>query len=152
MVTSTREASAACSYCGKPATTRDHVPTRKLFPQPRPSDLITVPACAACNNVSSTDEEYFIHVILSHVQADSHAARTVRKQLFSKPPSARRVRMARRMLSAMLPTTKVDSRLGELRAFEIQPEPFNRSIDKIVRGLYAHVYKAAMPPERVSEV
>jgi len=152
MVKSARKEFVACCYCGQPATTRDHVPTRKLFPQPRPSDLITVPACATCNNASSKDEEYFIHVVLSHVEADSHAAQTLRRQLFSKPATARRVRMAQRMLSAMLPITKVDPRLGELRAFEIQPEPFERSVDKIGRGLYAHVYGTPMPPDRVSEV
>ena len=152
MVKSARGAIVACCYCGKPATTRDHVPTRKLFPEPRPSDLITVPACAVCNNASSKDEEYFIHVILSHVQADSHAARTLRKQLFSKSLSARRVRMAQRMLSAMLPITRVDPRLGELRAFEIQPEPFNRSVEKIARGLYAHAYATPLPARRISEV
>lgn len=60
--------------------------------------------------------------------------------------------MAQRMLSAMLPITKVDPRLDELRAFEIQPEPFERSVDKIGHGLYAHVYGTPMPPDRVSEV
>src|SRR5438132_859881 len=103
MVKPIRSAVIECCYCGRPATTRDHVPTRKLFPQPRPSDLITVPACSVCNNSSSKDEEYLVHVILSHVEADSSAARALRKQLFSKSLNARRIRMAQRMLAAMLP-------------------------------------------------
>lgn len=35
----------ACTYCGEPATHRDHVPPRKL----RPTNTTTVPACLDCN-------------------------------------------------------------------------------------------------------
>ena len=49
-----------CVYCREsPATTRDHVPPRCLFPDPKPSDLISVPCCAQCNGGFSMDDEYF---------------------------------------------------------------------------------------------
>lgn len=50
---------AACYLCDNRASTRDHVPARSLFPQPRPDNLITVPCCAHCNTAYSRDEEYF---------------------------------------------------------------------------------------------
>jgi hypothetical protein len=52
-----------CYLCGAPATTRDHIPPRGLFPQPRPNNLITVPACRSCNHDRSLDDEYFRDVV-----------------------------------------------------------------------------------------
>jgi hypothetical protein len=47
-----------CYLCGNSnPTTRDHVPPKGFFPEPRPSNLITVPCCAPCNNASSKDDE-----------------------------------------------------------------------------------------------
>jgi hypothetical protein len=52
--------SEICSICGKnPATTRDHIPPKGIFPKPRPSDLITVPACLTCNKSTSDLDEVF---------------------------------------------------------------------------------------------
>jgi hypothetical protein len=49
-----------CAICGKnPATTRDHIPPKGIFPKPRPSDLITIPACGPCNKSTSDFDEVF---------------------------------------------------------------------------------------------
>lgn len=49
-----------CIYCNTTGqVTDDHVPPKNLFAKPRPSDLITVPACDACNKSFSVDDEYF---------------------------------------------------------------------------------------------
>ncbi len=48
-----------CVYCQEVVgSTDDHVPPALLFPKPRPSDLITVPACPQCNAGFEKDEEY----------------------------------------------------------------------------------------------
>ena len=47
-----------CIYCGKPATTREHVPSKAFLIDPYPEDLATLPACFECNNGFSKDEEY----------------------------------------------------------------------------------------------
>jgi hypothetical protein len=47
-----------CYLCGSSnPTTRDHVPPKGFFPEPRPSNLITVPCCAPCNSAYSKDDE-----------------------------------------------------------------------------------------------
>lgn len=47
-----------CIYCGKPATTREHVPSKAFLTEPYPENLATIPACFDCNNGFSSDEEY----------------------------------------------------------------------------------------------
>src|SRR5437868_1627667 len=49
--------SSTCVLCGiRPATTHDHVPPKGLF-KGLGAQLITVPACAQCNNGASSDDE-----------------------------------------------------------------------------------------------
>jgi hypothetical protein len=146
---------AECCYCGGPSTSRDHVLTRKLFPQPRPSDLITVPSCDPCNNGLSTQEEYFVHVLLSQREADTPVARELRDQLFAKPRNARRVRMSQRMLSATERAaihTPAGLYLGHGHILTIDRVKLDSVVDKITRGLYFHAFGERVPPERISEV
>lgn len=50
----------SCVYCpSKSNLTTEHAPPKLVFAEPRPSDLITVPACARCNGSGSKDAEYF---------------------------------------------------------------------------------------------
>jgi len=52
-----------CIYCGDPADTRDHVPSRILLDAPFPENLPVVGACWPCNNGFSQDEEYLACLI-----------------------------------------------------------------------------------------
>ena len=55
-----KSVSQQCVYCGvKLGTTSDHVPPDQMFPDPKPSNLITVPACSECNKGFQKDEDYF---------------------------------------------------------------------------------------------
>lgn len=48
-----------CIYCGGPAETRDHVPSKILLEPPYPENLPVVGCCEQCNQSFSKDEEYF---------------------------------------------------------------------------------------------
>lgn len=53
-------AAQICALCGvHPATSAEHVPAKQLWEPPRPSDLITVPACEHCNQGTQPDDDYF---------------------------------------------------------------------------------------------
>ena len=55
-----KSVSQKCVYCGvEPGATNDHVPPDQMFPDPKPSDLITVPSCLGCNRSFQKDEDYF---------------------------------------------------------------------------------------------
>jgi hypothetical protein len=48
----------SCYLCGaQERLTRDHIPPRNLFPQPRPTNLITVDCCEVCNNGMNLSDE-----------------------------------------------------------------------------------------------
>ena len=36
---------SGCIYCGKPANTREHVPSKTMLIEPFPENLPTIPAC-----------------------------------------------------------------------------------------------------------
>ncbi len=59
-----------CYVCGKPATTRDHIPPKCIFPESKDipgtkyrDNPIIVPACVEHNCSRSSDDEYFAQVI-----------------------------------------------------------------------------------------
>ncbi len=62
-----------CIYCGKPATTREHTPSKTFLRKPYPNNLPTIPACFECNNSYSEDEKYvscFLDVLKSYVYSN----------------------------------------------------------------------------------
>ena len=69
----------ACVYCGGPAETHDHVPSRVLLEDPPPDDLPVVDACAACNQGFSLDEEY-LACFLECVLAGSTDVKRLRRE------------------------------------------------------------------------
>jgi len=62
-----------CVHCRREADlTWDHVPPRAIFPGVAPSHLIEVPACFACNNGSSADDEEFRLMLSTRIHTDEH--------------------------------------------------------------------------------
>ena len=52
-----------CIYCGGPADTRDHVPSKCILERPFPPNLPVVGCCDSCNQDFSQDEQYFVCLI-----------------------------------------------------------------------------------------
>jgi hypothetical protein len=63
-----------CVYCGQSDNqiTVDHIPPKNLFPDPKPSNLITVPCCLRCNQKAAKDDEYFRTVITMREDIAKH--------------------------------------------------------------------------------
>ena len=128
-----------CAYCGEPATTRDHIPPKRLFPKPLPSDLMTVPACAIHNHEASDDDEYFIWAVTMSEKAVGSQANAARQQRLAPPGSPRRRRMAKRLMSqASWVNVVTPSGLYLRRAvgFNIDQERVGSVLTRILRGLY----------------
>jgi hypothetical protein len=126
-----------CYLCGAPATTRDHIPPLGVFPEPRPTDLITVPACYACNRDSSLHDQYFRVVVAAGSNDSPRSIALLRQRII---PRMRKTPALIVDFMSSIRRVVVHSPsgiyLGQAPAF-----PFNRSriqvvINKIVRGLF----------------
>lgn len=64
-----------CIYCGeREANERDHIPPKSFFPEPRPSNLITVPACSVCNRGFGKIDEIVRNLFTSIDATEIHSA------------------------------------------------------------------------------
>ena len=133
-----------CAICGiKTATTREHVPPKGIFLNPKPSDLITAPACFDCNNSSSESDERFRLFLGLHVARFSKQG----EQLFKDgiiPTAKHNNRYRNEVLSKSDPvllTTPAGVIYGKGVAIPWDSEAHDKTIDKIIRGLFFHHYK-----------
>jgi hypothetical protein len=136
-----------CYVCGAPATTRDNVPPGGIFLEPRPSNLIRVPACKVHNCGRSKDDEYF-RLWMTTICADDPRA----MQLFDGPVT-RGLRHSRGLLKRWLAGAKdriyVKSKGGIIvdvkPGFQIDPDRIQRVPDNLVRGIYYHEFGEPLP-------
>jgi len=134
---------AHCAYCTEePATTADHVPPKSFFPSPKPSNLITVPACPACNQGAGKDEEFFLATFMFSDAGTSEAGTRLwnekLRRMYSKNWGLRRAIGS--LLSHVNVTTPAGLYLGRRIAIDVDDSRLERVVTKIVRGLYFFEY------------
>ncbi len=127
-----------CYVCSAPATTRDHIPPRGCFLNPRPTNTITVPSCAAHNNARAMDDEYF-RLVLAVTCADDPRAEqlfdgAVTRGLQNSPGLLRSFAMG--SISRLPVATPGGVVTGYRPGFRIDPDRFQAVIASMVRGIY----------------
>jgi hypothetical protein len=114
-----------CVYCGGPADTRDHVPSRILLEPPYPENLPVVGCCEQCNQGFSKDEEYVVcllEAVLAGCADPSEIKRaSVARSLQRSPALRARIEAARR---------QVDGRIE----FAVETERMRNVMLKLARG------------------
>lgn len=132
-----------CVFCGiEKATTKDHIPPKGIFVKPRPSNLITVPACVKCNGGSSGLDEQFIADLGIHVSNGAEAG----KRLFAEQVMKtlrHNNELSRKVLGRIKSvdfTTPEGIIYGRKHIGEWDKEPHMKIIEKTIRGLYYHHY------------
>jgi hypothetical protein len=117
-----------------------------LFEEPRPSTLITVPACQPHNRLFSLDEEYFRDFAL----ASSYSHPEGRRLWEKTRRTLRRKPAYRAMLAAQLRRMELRTGrgvfLGWLDALVADPARIERVLRKMTRGLYWHEYSEPLGP------
>jgi hypothetical protein len=156
-VTSTKRrlvAPKVCVFCGRPATTRDHVPPKAFFLPPRPENLVTVPACASCNNGASESDDRFRNFVSLRVGVGNSKRLDLWKSKVL--PGIRRNRKEFRRLVRSMRDVEVYTPggiyLGMATQCAFEAEPHDSGIRRTVRGLYWYQFKEALPPEIPIEV
>ncbi|MDB5390818.1 MAG: hypothetical protein JWM11_6464 [Planctomycetaceae bacterium] len=128
-----------CAYCGiEPAVESEHVIARCIIPPPRPT-MITVPACAACNDKKKHDDEHLRDMLAIDIENEGHPTtsgemkekviRAIgRKQSdFVKQARGKSIYEVRRTVSGIS--------LGYASRAYTDPERINAIFAWIVRGL-----------------
>jgi hypothetical protein len=131
-----------CYLCGDThSITNDHVPPKGFFPEPRPSDLITVPCCARCNNSFSKDDEavrtWLCAVIGSTPAGEWILTKKVVPGIMTRSPAFRES-----LLNSMTDTKLLTEEdvLIDVVSFTFDPERVERFVIRVTKGLLSFYF------------
>lgn len=133
-----------CAHCGwERPLTDDHVPPKLLYSPPRPSNLITVPACRDCNFGASHDDEYFRLVCSARAEAagNPHARdawETSLRGLGRNESAGFRQRFLGDVRRVWRPQEESGLVISEITGFEVDLLRLDRVATRIVTGLFFH--------------
>jgi len=138
-----------CVYCGTQAElTREHVVPQCLFPKPLPAIMVTVGVCEACNSSKSTDDAYLRDFLLADMATGkSPVARQLRTGKFKRSVQTNRSEIARAALKRAYRKplhTPGGIYLGSPIAVPTDAKRLELSFQRMVRGLYFHVWKSGI--------
>ena len=129
-----------CVYCGEAeGTSKDHVVPDCLFVDPKPPNLLTVPACLGCNNVEKSQDDTFLRDLLvvdidnEHPIAKSLLATKVRRSV------QRNLSEIAKFVVTAEERPRHDHEgfyLGKFPKAELPTGRVSRIMSRIVRGLY----------------
>jgi len=127
-----------CYLCGATARTADHVPPRGLF-DVVPQNIITVPACFACNSSFAIDEEYFRTTVAALAYANSNTARRVWDGAVNRS-FRRRPRGLRKRLATSLVPVQIQNEMGQVvgqaPGLEVEGGRVGLIVRKIIKGIF----------------
>jgi len=141
--TKTQNINKYCYICGKPATSREHIPPKCFFPEAKEIDngsdfrknLITIPSCDKHNMQKSEDDFYLLFVITSHLETNTIAQKHFRTKIMR---AIHRNPSLLGFISKFYPiTVNGFPSIG----YQINKSRFDHSIELISRGLYFHHYR-----------
>jgi hypothetical protein len=144
-----------CIFCGSTQNlTKDHVPPSSIFPKPKPTNRITVPACGDCNAASSKDDEFFRFALSVNWPARASAAARANRQTISRSlqrsaATGLRAAFARRVKPLEL-RTPGGGLIARVLGYEFNDddiERLNSVLKRTVRGLFYHHTGRILPPD-----
>lgn len=130
-----------CAYCGSHDNlNRDHVPPKNLFLKPRPTNIITVPACRACHSDTSEDDEYFRLKLCLRSDASEHPqAKAIWDSIFRSLNRKEAKGLRSSFISDIRRIqlrTQTGLYIGRTLAYDVDMNRICRVVERTVRGLY----------------
>lgn len=151
------EKRTCCVYCGRNENmSRDHIPPKSLFLQPRPNDLITVPSCKICNEQSSKDDTYFRDVLVLRQDMATHPMvqpliKTVLRS-FKRSESTKYFWSIYSKFAQHDACTRYGIYVGSQPTLEVDLSRVLQVVKRIVRGLHYHENQTPLNPDYEVEV
>ncbi len=136
-----------CTYCDAPATTKDHVPPKLLFPPPRET-LVTVPACESCNGRFGKDDEYARLVLsVDHRTGDDDSVERLWPSVMQSLQRPQAQGFRRLLTNTLRPTLfqKASGLIIPTGVFEADLTRLKNWTSRIARGLYRHTKGQHLP-------
>ena len=138
-----------CAYCGiKPGVEKGHVFSRALFPKPRPSNLLTVPACPSCNRRLGEYENEFRDVLVADYRTNQHLAATDLIDTVLRSAVRGRSEIIKGFLhhgESVLLNTKSGLCIGKYRRLSVKTDWIKYVLGMMVRALYFYHFERVVP-------
>lgn len=140
-----------CYLCEQPATTFDHIPPKSLFPKDFQHKGVKVPACSSCNNDTSKDDEYlrdYFAMTGWNKEARQVFIEKVKPSYMRPYAMTQPITKHQRILNSM---AKVDIKtpngifLKKATAMRMKGDRIEKSLKKIIKGIYFYLYKKSIP-------
>lgn len=143
-----------CVFCSeRKADTRDHVPPKGIFPKPRPSNLVTVPACAECNgNWSSLDEIFKLFVSLQAGMdgiSESFLHNSVKRTIDHNQRLKKFLIEKSKMVEVRTPEGII---IGDLIRIPFPEKELKMMCQRIIMGLFYHHNQYTIPDNSMLSV
>ena len=113
-----------------------------LFPSPRPSDLITVPCCRACNNQAHEDDEYLRLAVSGYYNTNPIGKQIWKDKVIASTLRRRRLRKSVDDMSASFKRIGLITPQGVKDAYEvtIKRAPIDRVLTRMTKGFLAQLH------------
>lgn len=141
--------SELCYWCSKPATSKEHVPPKCLFPKIKDApdlgdqrkELITVPSCDQHNSEKSADDQYLMCILSVNILNNSTAERHVKSKII------RALERSPYLMSQCF-GTNIDIAISEdggrtlqpSKAIKVDDDRLHTCLEHIARALYFHIF------------
>jgi hypothetical protein len=130
-----------CTYCGyEGQMTRDHVPPKCLFDEPRPSNLVTIDCCRKCHVGTTADDEYFRLMLTMRDDVSEHrGAQRVLPSVLRSLQRKEQVQFARafaRSCNLVDVVTPSGIWLERRESYQVSFERLLRVVERTTLGLY----------------
>lgn len=144
-----------CYWCGKPATSKEHVPPKCLFPELRDSklysnknfrnNLITVPSCEEHNSKKFNDDEYLMTCLAGGVGNNNIA-------YYHNSTKVNRTRIRNKKIVDVLKDLNIKTKTRDfpVQIIEVDNSRLMNSFEAIARGLYFYEYQTIFLGECLS--
>lgn len=113
-----------------------------MFPRPRPTNLLRVPACASCNRGFCLDDEYFALVMSVQQRAEGNRAASGASSAALKRLAERRgIPFTEKFLSTVRPVdlrTPAGLYIGRSLQYDVDLVRVTRTVRRVMRGLAFH--------------
>lgn len=147
-----KEKKGICIYCNEvKELTKDHIPPQSFFHKPKPSNLITVPACRKCNNSFDLDDEYMYYIILMRHDVGEHKSGKLHlkklERMFKKRnklPFAKSIAKKTEEVDLYTPSGIY---LGKTGRYLPDGERMQKFMKRITQGLYYYETNRILPTD-----